>query len=125
MRIDSARVGLVDPTCHTNEAFHVLVRRGGVAAANSQATIQAQQVNAYHASNVKDNTRYPGMEGESQTGNLKLEYHAIDHTDLIICCLDSKSKTSKPNRKTFPKSPWPGCLLLMFCRSRNQGGSSS
>ena len=63
--------GLVDPPRHANEAFHFLVRQGGVAAANRQAAIQAQEVNACQASNVKGNTRYPGTEGESQTGNLK------------------------------------------------------
>ena len=30
----------------------------------------------------------------------------------------------KTKHTSFPESPWPGCLLLMFCRSRNQGGSS-
>ena len=65
--------GLVDPTCHTNEAFHFLVRQGGVAAANCQVTIQAEQVDACHASNIKDNAGHPRMEGESETGNLKLE----------------------------------------------------
>ena len=96
--------GLVDPTCDTNEAFHFLVRQGGVAAPNRQAAIQAQQVNACHASNIKDNTRYPGIEGESQTENFKFQYHAIDHTDRICCCLDSKSKTLKPNIKVFSKA---------------------
>jgi len=74
--------------------------RQGVAAANCQAAIQAQQVNACQASNIKDNTRYPGMEGESQTGNLKLEYHmAIKE----VGCIDSKNKTLKPNTTSFPE----------------------
>jgi len=50
-----------------------LVGQGGVAAANCQAAIQAQQVNACHASNIKDNTLNPGIEGEHQTGDLNLE----------------------------------------------------
>ena len=67
--------GLVDPTRHANEAFHFLVRQGGVAAAHCQAAIQAEQVDACQASNIKDKTRYPGIEGEHQTGNLKFENH--------------------------------------------------
>ena len=68
--------GLVDPTCHANEAFHFLVRQGGVAAANCQAAIQAQQIKACQASNIKDNTRYPGIEDKGQR-NLKLEIRKI------------------------------------------------
>ena len=70
-----ARGGLVDPTCHTNEAFHFSVRQGGVAATNCQVAVQAQQVNACQASNIKDNTGHPGIEDEHhhQTGNLKSE----------------------------------------------------
>ena len=76
----SAIRSLVDPTCHTNEAFHFLVGQGGVAAPNCPVAIQAQQVNACQASSIKDNTRYPGMEGKSQIGNLKLEYNGFART---------------------------------------------
>ena len=64
--------GLVDPPCHTNEAFHFLVGQGGVAAPDCQVAIQAQQVNACQASDNKDNTGQTGIEDEGQR-NLKLE----------------------------------------------------
>ena len=60
------------------------------------------------------------MEGERKSQVRTSCYRSYTSNML----LRFKNQNCKTKHTSFPKDPRPGCLLLMFCRSRNQGGSS-
>ena len=71
--------GLVDPPCHAQETPHLLEGNGGVPAANSVGTVQAQQVQACghrvndliwrYLERIQTKKKHP-IKGEHQTAAL-------------------------------------------------------